>query len=82
MITYAGPKNPAGDPRGFQTPTFGSAQDFRHPPSDAPTGIPDTHLRMHPHAGRSFRANPGSPVFSNTQSAAADASGKWVKMGV
>ena len=30
---------------------------------------PDTHLQIHSPVARSFRANPGPPVISNTQSA-------------
>ena len=29
-------------------------------------GIPDTHLQIHSPVVRSFRANPGPPVISNT----------------
>ena len=33
------------------------------------TGISDTHLRLHPPVARSFRADPGPPVISNTRKA-------------
>jgi hypothetical protein len=61
-------------PGGFQTPTFGG---FPTPTCGIPDthlqihspGIPDTHLQIHSPVARSFCANPGPPVNSNTQSA-------------
>jgi hypothetical protein len=52
--------------------------DFRHPPSTQSTGIPDTHLRIHPLVARSFRANPGPSVIIEHTRRVADASGSWV----